>query len=148
PAPRHATLMNGSAAPRVPSFNEFDVSDKPAFVRNADLLTPADIKKLDRTQTARLRTMLSVEDMLEHVLTVLAADGVLDQTYVFFTSDNGLMLGQHRLTTEKDVNYEEAVRVPLIVMGPGVPAAAHDQEHFVLNADVAPTLAELAGIPV
>jgi arylsulfatase A-like enzyme len=148
PAPRHATLMNGTQAPRVPSFNEADVSDKPAFVQNASLLTPNEIRKLDRTETARLRTTLAVEDMLADVLTVLAANRVLDATYVFFMSDNGIMLGEHRLITTKDVNYEEAIRVPLMVMGPGISAASHDGEHFVLNIDIAPTLAELAGAAV
>ena len=146
PASRHATLMNGTEAARVPSFNEPDVSDKPAFVRNATPMTETEIRKLDRTQTARLRTMLSVEDMLADVLTVLAANQVLNDTYVFFMSDNGLMLGEHRLVTTKDVNYEEAIRVPLVVMGPGIAAATHDEEHFVLNVDIAPTLAELAGV--
>jgi arylsulfatase A-like enzyme len=148
PAPRHATLMPGTQAPRVPSFNELDVSDKPAYVRNADLLGLAQIRKLDRTQTARLRTMLSMEDMLEDVLTVLAANGVLDDTYVFFTSDNGLMLGEHRLVTQKNLTYEEAIRVPLMVMGPGISAAMRDDEHFVLNVDLAPTVADLAGLAV
>ena len=148
PAPRHATLMNGTEAPRVPSFNESDVSDKPAFVQNASLMTPTEIRKLDRTETARLRTMLAVEDTLSDVLTVLAANQVLDETYVFFMSDNGLMLGEHRLVTTKDVAYEEAIRVPFMVMGPGVAAATHDAEHFVLNIDIAPTLAELAGVAV
>ena len=148
PAPRHATMMNGMEAPRVPSFNEGDVSDKPAFVRNASLMTPTEIRKLDRTETARLRTMLAVEDMIADVLTVLAANQVLDETYVFFMSDNGLMLGEHRLVTTKDVAYEEAIRVPFMAMGPGIAAATHDEEHFVLNVDVAPTLAELAGVAV
>ncbi len=148
PAPRHATLLAGTVAPRVPSFNEADVSDKPAYVRNADLMTPAEVKKLDRTEASRLRTMLAVEDMISDVLTVLAANQLLDQTYVFFMSDNGLMLGEHRLVTTKNVTYEEAIRVPLIVMGPGISAATHDNEHFVLNIDIAPTLAELTGTTV
>src|SRR5262249_48458864 len=128
--------------------NEADVSDKPAYVRNAELLTPAEVKKLDRTETSRLRTMLAVEDMISDVLTVLAANHLLDQTYVFFMSDNGLMLGEHRLVTTKNVTYEEAIRVPLIVMGPGISAATRDDEHFLLNVDIAPTLAELTGTTV
>jgi arylsulfatase A-like enzyme len=135
-------------APRVPSFNEQDVSDKPAFVRNADLLTTKDIRKLDQTEVARVRTMLSVEDMLERVVKALAANNLLDNTYVLFTSDNGLMLGEHRLLTTKNLGYEECIRVPLIVMGPGIAAGSHDDDHPVLNIDFAPTFGELAGIPV
>ncbi|PYQ53562.1 MAG: hypothetical protein DMF78_08680 [Acidobacteria bacterium] len=144
-APRHATLLKGTQAPRVPSFNQSNVNDKPAFVRNADPLQPKDIKRLDMVETDRLRTMLAVEDMLASVLSVLAANQVLDNTYVIFTSDNGLMLGEHRLVTTKNVAYEEAIRVPLIVMGPGISAATRDDDHAVLNIDFAPTLAELTG---
>jgi N-acetylglucosamine-6-sulfatase len=147
PAPRHA-LTSQVAWPVAPSFNETDVSDKPAFVQNAPLMTSQQVLRLDRTQAGRRRTMLAVEDMLADVLAVLAADGVLDETYVFFTSDNGLMLGEHRLVTTKNLPYEEAIRVPLLVMGPGISAATRDDEHFVLNIDFAPTLAELAGVPV
>jgi len=147
-APRHATLLKGTQAPRVPSFNQSNVNDKPAFVRNADLLQPKDVRKLDMIETDRLRTLLSVEDALASVLAVLAANQVLDQTYVIFTSDNGLMLGEHRLVTTKNVSYEEAIRVPLIVMGPGISAATRDDDHPVLNIDFAPTFAELAGASV
>jgi hypothetical protein len=70
--------------------------------------------------------------MLSDVLTVLSANQALDDTYVFFMSDNGLMLGEHRLVTTKDVAYEEAIRVPLMVMGPGIAAAT---QPFILFAD-------------
>ena len=147
PADRHA-LEPITEWPQPPSFNETDVSDKPAFIRNASLMTAREIQKLERIQSARRRTMLAVEDMLARVIAVLAENGVLDETYVFFTSDNGLMLGEHRLVTTKNLPYEEAIRVPLLAMGPGIRAATRDQEHFVLNIDLAPTLAEIAGVPV
>jgi arylsulfatase A-like enzyme len=58
------------------------------------------------------------------------------------------MLGEHRLVLTKNLGYEEAIRVPLIVMGPGISAATRDDQHPVLNVDFTPTLAELAGISV
>ena len=64
---------------------------------------------------------------------------------MIFTSDNGYHLGQHRLRNGKTQVYEEDIRVPLIVRGPGVPAGA-SLEHFVVNIDFAPTIAALAGI--
>jgi arylsulfatase A-like enzyme len=71
----------------------------------------------------------------------------LDNTYLLFTSDNGHHAGEHRLTTGKWTAYEEDIRVPLIVRGPGVP---EDQklEHLVLNNDLVPTLADLGGAEV
>jgi arylsulfatase A-like enzyme len=89
--------------------------------------------------------MLSVEDLLEDVVSSLRKTGELDNTYIFFTSDNGFHLGQHRMTQGKRTAYEEDIRVPLMVRGPGVPAG-RVLDHQVLNNDLAPTFAELAGV--
>ena len=64
---------------------------------------------------------------------------------IFFTSDNGFHLGAHRLTAGKWTAYEEDIRVPLIVRGPGVPEGRTLSE-LVLNNDLAPTFAELGGV--
>jgi len=74
----------------------------------------------------------------------LRESGELDNTYLVFTSDNGFHLGAHRLTTGKWTAYEEDIRVPLIVRGPGVPEG-RTLAHLVLNNDLAPTFADLAG---
>ena len=66
-------------------------------------------------------------------------------TYIFFISDNGYHIGQHRLTHGKRTAYEEDIRVPLMVRGPGVPAG-RTLKHQVLNNDLAPTFARLAGV--
>ncbi len=70
--------------------------------------------------------------------------GVLTNTYIFFTSDNGFMLGQHRLRTGKSVPYEESIRVGMAVRGPGVPHG-EQREQLCGNVDIAPTLAEIGG---
>jgi arylsulfatase A-like enzyme len=79
------------------------------------------------------------------VLDALAASGRLDETIVLFTSDNGLLMGQHRVVARKASYYEECVRVPLLVRGPGVPRGAV-VDAPVLNVDLAPTIAALAGL--
>ena len=68
---------------------------------------------------------------------------VLNNTAIFFTSDNGFYLGEHRLHS-KILAYEEGLRVPLYVWAPGTtqPRIVSD---LVLNTDLAPTIAELAG---
>ena len=70
--------------------------------------------------------------------------GILPNTVFVFTSDNGYMKGEHRLT-EKQVPYEESIRVPLVIRIPGL-AAARRAQQFVLNNDLASTIAELAGV--
>jgi len=91
--------------------------------------------------------LLSLDEMVAGLIEEMEAAGKLDNTYVFFTSDNGYHLGEHRIGLGKRTAYEEAVRVPLAVRGPGVPAGASAKE-MSLNIDFAPTFAELAGVSV
>jgi N-acetylglucosamine-6-sulfatase len=145
PAPRYAKRFTRTSLPRPPSFNEADVSDKPRFVRSMPRLSDGRISKMRSLHRKRLASMLSVEDLLKDVIAELRASGELDETYIFFTSDNGFHLGQHRLPPGKRTAYEEDIRVPLMVRGPGVPAGGV-RKHQVLNNDFAPTFAELAGV--
>lgn len=142
PAPRHQGAFADLSAPRPPSFNEADVSDKPPSIRNLPLLSDNQIQAIDREYRTRLESLLAVDEAIERIVDVLAAHGELENTYIFFTSDNGYHLGQHRLRNGKNQIYEEDIRVPLIVRGPGVPAGVV-REQFVLNIDFAPTLAQL-----
>jgi N-acetylglucosamine-6-sulfatase len=88
--------------------------------------------------------MLAVDEMIGKLVDTLEESGELENTYIFFTSDNGFHLGTHRLNAGKWTAYEEDIRVPLIVRGPGVPEGGK-LEHMVLNNDLAPTFADLAG---
>lgn len=135
-----------SFAPRTPAFNEGYVFDKPSWVRQIPLLTASDIAAADNLQRFRLRSVRAVEDQLQQVLTALAETGRLENTYLIFTSDNGLLMGQHRAVARKGNAYEESIGIPLIVRGPGVPAGRTDA--FAQTIDLAPTLLELAGVPL
>jgi N-acetylglucosamine-6-sulfatase len=143
-APRHESAFPGATAPRPPSFNEADVGDKPAWVARLPLLDASDVERLDRRYGRRLRTLLALDELVERLFDALERTGELANTYVFFTSDNGLLQGQHRFFEDKDVPYEEAIRVPLVVRGPDVPRG-QARDEMVLNIDLAPTFAELAG---
>lgn len=145
PAPRHANDFLDARAPESPSFNESDVSDKPAYVSALASFDSTGIAGIDSTYRARLQTLQAVDEMVDSLVTALTQTGALSNTYVFFTSDNGFHLGEHRLPRGKTTAYEEDIRVPLIVRGPGVPAAGA-REHLVSNIDLAPTIAALAGV--
>lgn len=144
-APRHEKMFADAQAPRTPNFNEEDVSDKPAHIRNRPPLTAREIARLDEEHRKRLRSLQAVDDMIESLVNTLGSVGQLDNTYIFFTSDNGFHLGNHRQVTGKIAPYEEELRVTLIVRGPGVPVGK-TLEHLTGNIDLAPTWAELAGI--
>jgi N-acetylglucosamine-6-sulfatase len=145
PADRYRDRFRGERVPRTPSFNERDVSDKPRWVRHRSRLTSADIKTIDRHYRNRLRTMLSVGDMVEKVVRALREANKLDNTYIVFASDNGYFQGQHRLDHGKNGAYEEAIKVPLMVRGPHVPAGIK-KDKLVVNNDLAPTFASWAGV--
>lgn len=144
PAPRHENLFEDEKFPRPPSFNEEDVSDKPEWVRDKPLLTQDEIDEMDEWYRNRLRTLQAVDEMVRDVVETLEETGQLDNTYIFFTTDNGWHMGQHRLPKSKWTAYEEDIKVPLLVRGPGVPAG-RTLEQLVINNDFAPTFAELGG---
>lgn len=142
PAPRHASSFDSAPLPQPPSFNEADVSDKPSWVQGLPLLT--DIAWLERAYRCRLESTQAADEGVGAVLDALAATGELDDTYVIYTSDNGFMLGEHRMRGGKNNVYEPAIRVPLMIRGPGIRAGEKVRE-MVINADLAPTIVSIAG---
>jgi arylsulfatase A-like enzyme len=114
-------------------------------VRNLSL-DSAEEKRIDELYPDRLRTMAAVGEMIGGLLRTLEQTGKLDNTYVVLTSDNGYHMGQHRLGLGKQTAYEEDIRVPLMIRGPGLPAGV-SRDEMVLNNDFAPTFADLAGLP-
>ena len=127
-----------------PGFNEQDVSDKPQWVRDQPPLTPTRQQTLREKRQERLTSMLAVSRNLARLKDKLRETGELSNTYLILTSDNGYHLGQHRLGAGKMTAYEEDMRVPLAISGPGVTSGG--VKHMVLNTDLAPTIAELAGV--
>jgi N-acetylglucosamine-6-sulfatase len=144
-ATRYQDRFTSTPLPKPPNFNEDDVSDKPAWVRARNKASQTQIDNtLPQEYRKRLRSMLSVEDLLRQIIATLEETDELKNTYIIFTSDNGYHLGNHRLWLGKRAPYEEDIGVPLIVRGPGVPAGAV-RDQLVLNNDFAPTMAQLAG---
>ena len=144
PAQRHATLFPNAQVPRTVSFNEGDISDKPSFMQIRPSLTVTETREMDTLYRNRLRSLQAVDEAIEALVNRLQQNGQLDNTYLFFLSDNGFHLGQHRLPAGKGSPYEEDVHLPLLVRGPGV-AAGVTRAELASMIDLAPTLADLAG---
>jgi N-acetylglucosamine-6-sulfatase len=141
PAPRHRDAFNGEKAPRLLSFNEADVSDKPSFVQRPPL-SAAEIDAIDKRHENRVESLQALDDLVKAVVNELGAEGVLNNTYVVFTSDNGWHHGEHRIPRAKATVYEESIHMPLLIRGPGVtPGSTTDK--VALNIDVFPTFADL-----
>ena len=131
-------------------YNETDLSDKPEWVANPNMLQWAknpsrwDPGGNDVFFANQLRTLKSVDRAIDMIIDRVAAQGKLDNTVFIFTSDNGFNWGEHGLH-EKLMPYEEAIRVPLVILRPGVTPRQEDR-NIAVDLDVPATIFELAGI--
>jgi arylsulfatase A-like enzyme len=130
-------------ASRLPSFNERDVSEKPPWIRQLPRLSTAKKADIDKRHEKRAESLQAVDDLVAGVVGKLRAKGVMGNTYIFFTSDNGFHEGEHRIKGEKWRPYEEDIHMPLLVRGPGV-AAGHEAHKLALDTDFLPTFTNLA----
>ena len=144
PAPRDVGAFATESLIRGPSFNEKNVSDKPEPVRTRPPMSPGAIAMARNRNRSRLASLLAVDDLVARVIRELRAAGELEDTVLIYTSDNGFQLGQHRIPNGKQQPYEESLRVPLIVRGPGFPRGEVRRQQAA-NVDLAPTIADLAG---
>ncbi len=142
-ASRYATTMSTWTLPQSPAYNEADVTDKPAWVQSLPALTAIRTKSIQNLERTRLRMIVALDDMVEKVVNDIDAAGESGNTIIMFTSDNGFVLGEHRIVQGKEVGYEPSMRVPLLVRGPGIPVGTNPTP--VVNTDLAATIADFAG---
>jgi arylsulfatase A-like enzyme len=145
PPRRYKGVFKDLKLPRPPNFNEADFADKPKFLRkHLPLMDKASVQLAGQSYQRRAETLLAADDMVGAIIDLLQTKGLLDNTYIVFTSDNGFFNGEHRIPVGKHLLYEEALRVPLVIRGPGIPAGQTRTE-MVSNLDLSATLVQLAG---
>jgi N-acetylglucosamine-6-sulfatase len=126
-----------------PSFNEADMSDKPRDLqRQAPLLTDEEQANIQQFRKDQLASLQGVDRGIGRIVAELQALNEYDNTVIIFASDNGYLWGEHRLTAKNRV-YEEVVRMPLIVSGPG--ALARTEAQLASVVDITATVADYAG---
>jgi arylsulfatase A-like enzyme len=144
PAPRYAQRSSGFKLPRPRSFNEADFSDKPTNMREkAPVLTKKQIAQLQLDYEGRIGSLLAVDDHVKKLMGILKSTHQDKNTLVVFVSDNGWMQGEHRIPGDKFLPYEESLKVPFILRGPGVPAGKTVSGQ-VSNIDFASTILDVA----
>lgn len=166
PAERHKDLYAPSDLVEPESWSH-DMAGKPKWLREATLrggrlkrpvpeggiperLEPTAWDPKDVTNERRLnwhRTLAAVDEGVGQVFQALKEAGAADNTYIIFAGDNGFFLGEHR-RTDKRLAYEESIRIPLLISGPGVKKPGSTRGEMALNIDVAPTILDLAGAPI
>ncbi|CAH0051946.1 unnamed protein product [Clonostachys solani] len=147
PADRHKDLFPDAKVPRTPNFNP-DVPGSVNYFATLPRLTDDQVQYNDDYYRRRLQSLQAVDDLVSAVISKLESHPeVLANTYLFYTSDNGYHIGQHRLPPGKSCNTEEDINIPFIVRGPGI-AAGKVATFPTSHTDIVPTLFELAGIPL
>src|SRR5436190_443376 len=144
PAPRYSSKSSSFKLPRPKSFDEANFSDKPSNMRDhAPLLSDKQIAQLQLDYEGRIGSLLAVDDHVKRLMRILKKTHQDRNTLVVFVSDNGWLQGQHRIPGDKFLPYEESLRVPLILRGPGVPKGRTVRGQ-VSNIDFAATLLDVA----
>ena len=148
PAAEDAALFPGYVY-RDRGYGEQDLSDKPGWLQNSqpgyDTNYFLSLEEQDEFHRDQLRTLQGVDRAIDEILSKIDELGELDNTVIIFTSDNGYLWGEHGLYN-KNKPYEESIRVPLIISGPGISPRTEDKP-VVMNLDIGPTIRNLAGVP-
>ena len=161
-AERHKQLFTDVKIPRTDHFNPEQVGSLSLFSKALHTLivmkpsgaswiqrlprqSDAQIDYDDEFYRSRLRALQSVDELVDDVSKLLDGYGIKDNTYIFYTSDNGYHIGQHRLPPGKECGYEEDVNIPLIVRGPGIPHGLVTDQ-VTSHTDLVPTIFDLVGL--
>ena len=149
PAERHKTLYAGARIPRRPNYGK-PPRGKRALERRIGDLPPLGPKTAtsDETIRNRWRELMAVEEGTAQLLAALEETGELDDTLVIFAGDNGYFYGEHGLSFERRLAYEESIRMPLLMRYPRRIRAGARIDHLACGIDVAPTVLEAAGVKI
>ena len=161
PAERHESLYQGVRPTPPPSVSD-DRKGKPAMTRKADRVDRLDLEGVapepaepsrsrapgdpDEAVRDQMRCLASIDEGVGQIVEALGRRGILDETVVIFTSDNGFLHGEHGVYNNKRWAYEESVRVPFVMRYPPLVRPGTVRDGLVLNVDLAPTLLDLAGV--
>jgi arylsulfatase A-like enzyme len=132
--------QSASVPPFTPAPVETDKRDKPPHVQASTI----DMATVESQRADQLRTLMSVDDMVQTVFQTLEATGETSNTLAVFMSDNGFIWGEHGMRA-KGVAYDPSVRVPLYMRWPGHVVPDATDSRLVANIDVAPTIVQAVG---
>jgi len=143
PAPRDAHDFPGLKAPRPPSFDVLP-THPPRWLAGHPPLTKRQIRGINRVFRRRAQAVQAVDDMIAKIEAALAAHGMTRDTYIVFSSDNGLHTGEYRLMPGKLTAFDTDIHVPLVVAGPNI-SAGTTTDAMAENVDLAKTFTAIGG---
>lgn len=151
PAERHKDLYSDQliALPESANDTPEDGAGKPMWVKNQrnswhgiefPYHSDLDVREYKRNYH---RALAAVDESVGKIRALLQQNGLAENTIIIFMGDNGFLFGEHGLIDKRNA-YEESMRIPLIVHGPGMLAENHVVVDMVANIDIAPTILDIA----
>ncbi len=144
PAPQDAGSYPGLTAPQPPNFDVLP-TNAPQWLSVHPPLDSRQVTEIDSTFRRRVQDVQSLDRLIWQIQQTVALDGQADNTYLVFSSDNGLHTGEYRLMPGKLTAFDTDIKVPLIVDGPGIPPGT-STDAVAENIDLAPTFAAIGGV--
>lgn len=145
PPARYRDTFDKTALPKPPSFNEADVSDKAANLKDLPLLTDAQVDEIGDNYRGRLGAVRAIDDQVGKIVRQLRRSKEMKKTFIIFDSDNGYLQGEHRLRSSKFLPYENSIRIPLLMRGPGI-RAGKNLTRQTMDVDVTRTILDMANV--
>jgi arylsulfatase A-like enzyme len=147
PAPRDEGALPDIAIPHTPAYRAAPDPAAPKWLRGLPVLSEAEVATMEHNYRRRAQSVLAIDALVARVRAALSEAGQTDSTFFVFSSDNGYHMGEHDMKGGKQTAYDADIRVPLVVVGPGVPAG-RTYDEIVQNIDLCPTFEEIGGVPV
>ncbi|HET7048823.1 MAG TPA: sulfatase-like hydrolase/transferase [Solirubrobacteraceae bacterium] len=141
PAPRDTRDFPRMGVPRPPNFDVVPTA-APRWLAHHQQLSAPQVAEVDSTFRRRAQSVQAIDRMIGRIEGALTTAGVFNNTYIVFSSDNGLHTGEYRLMPGKLTAYDTDIHVPLVITGPGIrPGTSTDR--MAENVDLAETFAAL-----
>ncbi|CAL5874789.1 uncharacterized protein PFLUO_LOCUS9091 [Penicillium psychrofluorescens] len=146
PQTKWENAFTNEKVPRTPNWNPTEASGA-SWLLNLPHQNTSVVDGLDEMYRRRIRCVAGLDDMVGELIAALEKHGILDNTHVIYTTDNGYHIGQHRMGPGKKTGYETDINIPLVWRGPGVPAGKVTNA-VSTHTDLAPTWLTLFGLPL
>ncbi len=151
---RHNDLYNDVTIPDPSLAADQYLAEQPDFIRDENYLGRIRYKwrfdnpeKYQEKVKGYYRMVTTIDDNLGRLRQKLKSKNLDQNTVIIFMSDNGYFLGERQLSG-KWLMYENSIRVPLIIYHPKLQNPGRSLEHMALNIDIAPTILEVADVPI
>lgn len=147
PPARYDNSFLGTPYPITPQYAAAADANAPEWLKIIPPMRKFVRDRMAEVYIRRLQSSQGVDDLIGVVRRNLAANGQADNTYVIFTSDNGFHMGERNLGSGKNGPFVTDIRVPFVIVGPGIEPGSRSNV-MAMNSDLYATFLDMAGLEI